>query len=72
LRTFTITPTGTILVAASTTPLDVADADGTIRTVSAGLSLYRITADGRLSFVRKHDVDTAPGTQLWCGLLTMS
>jgi 6-phosphogluconolactonase (cycloisomerase 2 family) len=72
LRTFTITPTGTILVAASTTPLDVADADGIIRTVSAGLSLYRITADGRLSFVRKHDVDTGSGTQLWCGLLTMS
>ena len=31
-----------------------------------------IDADGKLTFVHKYDVDTAPGTQFWCGLLTMA
>jgi hypothetical protein len=48
----------------------VLDADGRTN-VSAGLTLYRISADGKLSFVRKYDVDTAAGTQFWCGFLNM-
>jgi 6-phosphogluconolactonase (cycloisomerase 2 family) len=71
LRTFTIDPSGTLLVAASTTPMQV-DGNGSVRTVSAGLSIYRIGQDGRLAFARKHDVDTSAGAQFWCGLLTMS
>ena len=70
LRTFVIDPSGQLLVAASTTPMLVEE-NGKVQTVSAGLSIYRIAADGRLSFVRKHDVDTADGIQFWCGLLTM-
>jgi 6-phosphogluconolactonase (cycloisomerase 2 family) len=70
LRTFVIDPSGRLLVAASTTPLDVQDA-GTVKTVSAGLSIYRIGNDGKLTFARKHDVDTSGGIQFWCGLLTM-
>jgi 6-phosphogluconolactonase (cycloisomerase 2 family) len=70
LRTFVIDPTGKLLVAASTTPLDVEE-HGQVKTVSAGLSLYRIGDDGKLAFVRKHDVDTTDGIQFWCGLLTM-
>lgn len=72
LRTFVIDPSGKLLVAASTEPRDVMGPDGAIHTVSAGLSLYRIAPDGRLSFVRKHDVDTKAGSQFWCGLLTMA
>lgn len=71
LRTFTIDPSGTLLIAASTTPMQVDD-NGSIHTVSAGLSFYRIGQDGKLSFVRKQDVDTSHGIQFWCGLLTMS
>ena len=70
LRTFTIDPGGRVLVAASTTPMLVKDGDA-VRNVSAGLSIYRIASDGRLSFVSKHDVDTRAGTQFWCGLLNM-
>ena len=43
----------------------------TVTPVSAGFSIYRIGADGKLSFVRKHNVDTSAGTHFWCGLLTM-
>ena len=39
--------------------------------VSAGLSLYRVGADGKLDFARKIDVDTGAGVQFWCGCLNM-
>ncbi len=67
LRTFTIDPAGKVLIAASTTPMLVKDGD-TVSSVSAGLSVYRIGGDGKLSFVRKLDVDTSAGAQFWCGL----
>lgn len=67
LRTFSIDPSGTVLVAASTTPMAMPDGG----TVSAGLSVYRIGADGTLGFVRKYDVDTGQGIQFWCGFLNM-
>jgi 6-phosphogluconolactonase len=71
LRTFTIDPTGRVLIAASTTSLLVRE-DGNVHAVSAGLSIYRIGADGKLDFARKLDVDTSHGIQFWCGLLTMA
>jgi len=43
-----------------------------VRSVSAGLSAYRIGRDGKLTFLRKLDVDTSGGTQFWSGLLTMA
>ena len=67
LRTFSFDPEGRLLIAASTTPMLLGDGTG----VSAGLSLYRMGRDGRLSFVSKHDVDTRTGIQFWCGFLNM-
>lgn len=69
-RTFSITPDGQWLIAASQLGLDVRQGD-TVRAVSAGLAVYRIGADGRLTFRYKQDVDTSGGTQFWCGFLTM-
>ena len=71
LRTFAIDPSGRLLIAASTTPMLVREGSK-VGAVSAGLSIYRIGADGKLNFVSKQDVDTTAGTQFWCGLLTMS
>lgn len=71
VRTFVITPDGRHLVAASQTAMLVRDG-ANVRPVSAGLSAYRIGADGRLTFLRKLDVDTSGGTQFWSGLLTMA
>lgn len=67
LRTFTIDPSGKVLIAASTVGLTMPDGSK----VSAGQTVYRIGADGKLTFARKYDVDTAAGIQFWCGLLTM-
>lgn len=71
IRTFTITPDGKLLIAASQLGLPVREGDH-VTNVSAGLSFYRIGTDGKLTFLRKQDVDTSAGTQFWCGLLTMS
>ena len=64
LRTFGIDPAGRMLVAASTMAL----ADGTL---PAGLSVFRIAADGRLSFVRKYDVEAGNRQQFWSGMVTL-
>lgn len=70
LRTFSIDPQGRLLVAASIRPILVRDGDS-VRTLTAGLVLYRIGADGRLAFVRKFDVDTSAGQQFWSGMATI-
>jgi 6-phosphogluconolactonase len=67
LRTFTMDPSARVLIAASTTPMPMADGS----TVSAGLTLYRAGTDGKLDFARKIDVDTSGGIQFWCGCLNM-
>lgn len=71
LRTFAIDPSGRLLAAASIRPLAVRDGN-TVRTLTAGISVYRIAGDGRLAFVRKYDVDTAAGQQFWSGMVTLS
>ena len=70
IRTFSIDASGTLLIAASQLGLGVRNGD-TVSNVSAGLSFYRIDADGKLSFLHKQDVDTSAGTQFWSGFLTM-
>ena len=71
LRTFTITPDGKLLIAASQSALSVHEGNH-ITKVSAGLSFYRVGVDGKLTFLHKQDVDTNAGPQFWCGLLTMA
>lgn len=72
LRTFGIHPSGRLLVAASIQPLPLRN--GTrVENLSAGLSVYRINeSNGRLTFVRKYDVDTSAGTQFWSGMVTLA
>jgi 6-phosphogluconolactonase len=71
LRTFGIDASGRLLVAASIRPLVVRDGN-TIRTLTAGIMVYRIAGDGTLAFVRKYNVDAARGQQFWSGIVTLS
>jgi 6-phosphogluconolactonase (cycloisomerase 2 family) len=71
VRTFTIDPSGRLLIAASTVEMLVREGD-TVRHVAGGLTVFRIAADGRLSFVRKYDVEIpAPAQQLWIGAMAL-
>jgi 6-phosphogluconolactonase len=67
-RTFSIDPTGRMLVVANLTALPVRDGDN-IRTQPATLSTYRIGADGKLNFVRAYDIETNGMTQWWSGFV---
>jgi len=70
LRTFGIDPGGRLLVAASIRPMRLREGNG-IGTLTAGLTVYRVGADGRLAFARKYDVDTGRGQQFWSGMVTL-
>ena len=71
LRTFGIDPSGRMLVAASVNPILIREGDK-VTNLSAGLTVYRVGADGKLTFARKYDVDTSAGTQFWSGMVTLA
>ena len=71
LRTFSFDSSARVMVAASIQPLFVREGDS-IKTLSAGLTVFRIGSDGKLTFVRKYDVDVGSKTQFWSGMVTLS
>ena len=71
LRTFSIDPSGRLLVAASILPMAVRDGN-TLTMLAASQSVYRIGSDGTLDFVRKCDVDTGKFMQFWSGMVTLA
>lgn len=70
-RTFSFDPSGRLLVAGSLVPIAVRDGSAA-RILPAGLSVFRISEDGKLSFARKYDVDTGKLTQWWSGMVPMA
>jgi len=70
-RTFTLDPSGRLLVVANLEQALVRDKN-TVRTLPANLAVFRIGADGRLTFVRKYDQDTDKGRSLfWTGMVEL-
>jgi 6-phosphogluconolactonase (cycloisomerase 2 family) len=67
LRTFSIDPSGRLLVAASIMPMKLSDGSP----ISAGLLVYRIGEDGRLGFLRRDDVDVGSAYLWWSGMLQL-
>jgi hypothetical protein len=68
LRTFSIDPSGRLLIAASIQPIDLREGG----TLPAALVFYRIGGDGRLTFARKYEVDTGKFMQFWSGIITLN
>ena len=69
-RTFHIDPSGRMLVAAHNVPVLVREGAG-VKTVPACLSVFRISPDGKLEFVRKYDVDTRDQIMFWMGMVPL-
>jgi 6-phosphogluconolactonase len=69
-RTFSIDPSGRMLVVANLLAMPVRDSEGD-KTQPATLSTYGIGADGRLTFVRTYDIETNGMTQWWSGFARM-
>ncbi|MGB6635073.1 MAG: hypothetical protein WBF12_05335, partial [Bradyrhizobium sp.] len=69
LRTFDIDPSGKLLIAAPLWAMPMRDGS----TVSAGLALYHVGNDGKLTFARKYDIDaSAQKQQFWAGMVTLA
>ncbi|HYR88103.1 MAG TPA: beta-propeller fold lactonase family protein [Terriglobia bacterium] len=71
LRTFAIDPSARMMVAASIQALPVREG-GSVKTLSAGLTVFRIGSDGKLAFARKYDVAVGSKTQFWSGMVTVT
>jgi 6-phosphogluconolactonase len=71
IRTFSIDPSGRILVAASIADMLVRDGND-VRPVPAALSVFRIGDDGALRFVRKYDVELGGKFQWWSGFVGLA
>jgi 6-phosphogluconolactonase len=69
LRTFNIDPSGKLLIAAPLWAMPMRDGS----TSSAGLVLYRVGHDGKLTFSRKYDIDASEKKQqFWAGMVTLA
>jgi 6-phosphogluconolactonase (cycloisomerase 2 family) len=72
LRTFNVDPSGKLLIAAPLWAIAVRDGNN-VTTLPAGLVLYRVGNDGKLTFVRKYDNEaTEQKQQFWAGLVTLA
>jgi len=69
-RTFHIDPSGRVLVAQHNRPVNVRDGD-VVKTLAAGLSVFRIGDDGKLTIVRKYDIDVGDKTMFWMGMVAL-
>ena len=69
-RTFHIDPSGRLLVAEHNLPVNVRDGDA-VKTVPAGLSVFRMGDDGKLTFARKYDIDVGSKTMFWMGMVPL-
>ena len=61
---------GRMLVAQHNLPVNVKDGAG-VKTLPAGLSVFRIVADGKLDFARKYDIDTGDKVMFWMGMVPL-
>src|SRR5215467_10400324 len=69
-RTFHIDPSGRVLVAQHNLPVNVRDGD-VVKTLAAGLSVFRISDDGKLTIVRKYDIDVGDRSMFWMGMVPL-
>lgn len=69
-RTFTLDPSGRMLVVANMQPALVRDKQE-VRAMPANLAVFRIGADGKLEFVRKYDQEANKGGLFWTGMVEL-
>lgn len=70
-RTFGIDTGGRLLVAGSLAA-SARREEGKVVDLPAGLTVFRMGVDGKLTFARKYDIDVAPFTQWWTGMIPLA
>ncbi len=71
VRTFSIDPSGRLLVTASIRDMWVKDGND-VRVAPAAMSVFRIGGDGKLTFVRKYDTELNGKLQWWSGMIGLA
>jgi hypothetical protein len=61
-------PDGRLLVVQHNLPVDVREGDS-VRTVAAGLSVFRMNEDGRLTAARTYDIEVGDQSMWWVGMV---
>lgn len=71
-RTFSLDPSGRVMVVANAEKRWVRQGDQPVRWVPANLALFRVQSDGRLEFEVKHDIElTGTDAVNWMGVVTL-
>jgi 6-phosphogluconolactonase len=69
-RTFSLDPSGRMLVSAQIRPMLVRDGAG-VKSVPANLTTFRVGDDGKLTFANAYEVDTGGLMQFWSGMVAL-
>jgi 6-phosphogluconolactonase (cycloisomerase 2 family) len=67
-RTFALDKTGRLLVVANSVSI-LTQENGASRTVPTSLSVFKVDDDGKLSFVKKYDIETGNESIHWMGIV---
>ena len=70
-RTFGLDTGARMLVAGSLSP-SARREDGKVVDLPAGLTVFRMGQDGKLTFARNYDLDVGPHTQWWTGMIPLA
>jgi 6-phosphogluconolactonase len=70
-RTFGLDTGARLLVAGSLAPTARRE-EGKVVDLPAGLSVFRMGEDGKLTFARKYDIDVGRDTQWWTGMIPLA
>ena len=69
-RTFSLDPSGRMMVCAHIRPMLVREGAG-VKSVPANLTAFRVGADGKLTFANAYEVDTGGLMQFWSGMVAL-
>ena len=70
-RTFGIDTGARLLVAGALSP-SARREEGKVVELPAGLTVFRMGGDGKLTLARKYDLDVGPNTQWWTGMIPLA
>jgi 6-phosphogluconolactonase len=70
-RTFGLDTGGRVLIAGSLSP-SARREDGKVVDLPAGLTVFQLGANGKLTFARKYDIDVGSNTQWWTGMIPLA
>lgn len=70
-RTFGLDSSGKMMAVGALAPTAIRR-DGKVVVIPAGITVFKVSADGKLDFVRKYDLDVGKLTQWWSGMIPLA